>query len=142
MIVILGLALAGLPTPAEQGGEYIVSRHDISPKYNRTDYESACGSAVFRVRFRNGPDDHGRVDQVWIDGRPVVGAAEQLQIRAARRPIDSIELMNCGLDSERPAFRGVMNLSKASSQVARLRPMLFFRITRQGREGWRLTTDD
>ena len=45
-------------------------------------------------------------------------------------------------DSERPVFRGIMELSKAESQLASMRPTLFFRITRQGGEGWRLTMDD
>lgn len=143
MIAILSTAFAGLLMPPEQDMIIIsTGRDDVGPRYNRIDYESACGSTVFQVRFRNGPEESGIVEHVLIDGRPVTGAAEMLDVRAAQRGIDRIGIMNCGADAERPAFRGIMELSKADSQTARLRPTLFFRITRQGREGWRLTTDD
>lgn len=59
------------------------------------------------------------------------GAAEILDVRAARRWIESIGIMHCGTDPERPEFRGSMKLSEAESQVASMRPTLFFRITRQ-----------
>lgn len=140
MNVTLGVALAGLLVAGEQGGD-LVLRHDIGTRYTRTDYETACGSTVFRVRFRNGPEERGRVDHLLIDGRPVRDAAETLQIRAARRGIDSFEIMNCGMDPRRPVLRGVMNLSTMESRAAGMRPSLYFRITRQGRKGWQFTLD-
>jgi len=115
--------------------------HGVRTKYHRTDYESACGPNVFRVRIRNGPEEDGRVDRLLIDGRPVRNAAETLQIRAARRWIDAIEIMNCGDDPRRPIFRGVMRLSKAASQAARLRDTLFFRLARDGGQGWQISLD-
>lgn len=135
---------AGLLMPAQQDVLVISTKREIevAPRYGRTDYESACGSTVFRVRFRNGPEEIGRVDHVLIDGRPVPGAAETLQIRAARRGLESIEIMHCGMHPGQPEFRGIMKLSKADSQAASMRWTLFFRIIRQGREGWRLAMDD
>jgi hypothetical protein len=142
MITTLGAILAGLLMPLGQGGVVFSTGHDISPKYNRTDYESPCGSDIFRVRFRNGPDEHGRVDHVTINGRGVPGAAEMLDIRAARRVISRIGIMNCGTDPMKPEFRGIISLSEAESRAASMRPALAFRITRQGDGGWRLTMDD
>jgi hypothetical protein len=140
----LSAIFAGLLMPAQQDVLIISTKREIeiAPRYSRTDYGSVCGSTVFRVRFRNGPDERGLVEHVLINGRSVPGAAEMLDIRAARRWIESIEIMNCGMHPARPEFRGVMKLSKAESQIASMRPMLFFRITRQGGEGWRLTMDD
>ena len=143
MFAILSTAFAGLMMPPEQDVIVISTGRDhISTRYERIDYESACGSTVLQVRFRNGPEQRGLVEHVLIDGRPVAGAAEILAVRAARRGIVRIEMIHCGADSERPQFRGMMELTEAESRLARLRPTLFFRITRQGREGWRLTTDD
>ena len=142
MIATLGIALAASLMSVEQSGDgNVVLRHDISPKYNRTDYDSACGSTVFGVRFRNGPGDHGRVDQVSIDGRPVVGAAEQLQIRAARRVISRIGIMNCGPDPGRPVFRAVMELSPIESRSLGMSPSLYFRLSRQAQGDWQLSID-
>lgn len=141
MIAILGAALAVLPIQAGQGQGDLVFRHDVSPKYNRTDYESACGPAIFRVRFRNGPGAHGQVDWVSIDGRPVAGAARQLQVRAARRVISRIEIMNCGPDPRNTVFRGMLDLSPIESHGLGMRPSLYFRLSRQGRGPWRLTVD-
>ena len=141
MIIGPGAALVGLLTSAAPGGDEIVLRHDTGPRYARMDYEAACGSTVFRVRFRNGPDERGRVDHVLIDGRPIAGAAVRLQLRAARRSIDRIEIMNCGSDEKRPEFRGVLALSEAQSRVAGMRALLFFRLTRQGRGRWQFSID-
>jgi hypothetical protein len=143
MIAILSTAFASLLVPIEQDTiVFSTGRDHIDARYHRTDYESACGSTVVQVRFRNGPEVRGRVEYVLIDGRSVPGAAETLTVRAARRGIVSIGIMHCGANAERPIFRGVLDLSKAESQAASMRPTLFFRITRQGREGWRLTMDD
>ena len=139
MILMVSAALAAMQ-PARQE-DYIVLVHDISTKYSRMDYESACGSTVFRVRFRNGPDENGRIDHITINGREVAGAAELLKIRAARRAIDRIGIMNCGLDAQRPVFRGVMMLSEGESRSLGMRWMLFFRLARQGGKEWRLTID-
>lgn len=133
-------ALAMSIVSAEQGGDGLVLHHDIGPRYNRTDYESACGSTVFRVRFRNGPEEHGRVDHLLIDGRPVRNAAETLQVRAARRVIVRIGIMNCGVDPQRPLFQGAMVLSEMESRRLGMRDTLFFRLTRDGRD-WHMTID-
>jgi hypothetical protein len=107
MIAILSTAFAGLLMPPEQDVVIIrTGRDNISPRYNRVDYESACGSTVFRARFRNGPEERGLVEHVLIDGRPVPGAAEILDVRSARREIESIGIMHCGADPQRPEFRG------------------------------------
>lgn len=144
MFISLSTIFAGLLMPAQQDVIVINTKREIpiSPRHNRTDYESACGSSVFHVRFRNGPGGRGLVEHVLIDGRPVPGAAEMLDVRAARRWIESIGIMHCGMDPERPEFRGSMKLSEAESRIASMRWLLLFRITRQGREGWRLTMDD
>lgn len=144
MFTSLSTIFAGLLVSAPQDVIVISTKREIeiAPRYGRTDFESACGSTVFRVRFRNGTDAWGLVEHVLINGRPVVGAAETLTVRAARRWIERIGIMNCGMDPARPVFRGYLELSKAESLVASMRPTLFFRITRQGREGWRLTMDD
>lgn len=116
-------------------------RDFISPKYHQTEYKSVCGDKVFLVQFRDGSEESGRVDRLLIDGRPVLNAAEALQIRAARRNIDRIEIMHCGMDPERPIFRGVMALSEMESRSLGMRHLLFFRLSRQGPEGWQLTLD-
>jgi hypothetical protein len=137
-----GAVAAGLLILAEQGPIVIATGpHGVSPKYHRYDYEAACGAFVFQVRFRNGPEERGRVDHVLIDGRPVRDAAATLQMRAARRGIDSIEILNCGMDSRRPVFRALMVMTKAESQAASMRHMLAFRLTREGRGEWRLVID-
>lgn len=143
MITILGTAFASLLTPSQQDMIIIDTKREIeiSPKYRRTAHEAACGRNVLRIRFRSGPDQPGFVEHVLIDGRSVTGAAEMLNVRAARRWLERIEIIHCGMDPARPVFRGIMELSKADSQVALMRPTLFFRITRQGRDGWRLTMD-
>lgn len=140
MSIISGVALAGLLLMTEQGGSDLILRHDFGTRYTRTDYETACGTTVFQVRFRNGPEERGRVDRLLIDGRPVRDAAETLQIRAARRGIDSIGIMNCGMDPHRPIFRGVMNLSEMESRAESLRPSLYFRIIRRGGD-WQMILD-
>lgn len=140
MIVASGAALIGYLLAALQN-DAVLNQHDIGPEYNRTSYESPCGSAMFRVRFRNGPEEHGRVDHLTVDGRPVAGAAETLQIRAARRVIVRIGIMNCGIDLQRPVFRGVMVLSEMESKRLGMRDMLFFRIAREGRGDWRFVLD-
>ena len=141
MNVTLGAALSGLLMAGGQGGDDLVLRYDVDARYNRTEYEAACRSTVFKVRFRNGPEERGRVDHVLIDGRPVTGAAEMLDLRAARRIIDRIGIMNCGMDPHRPVFRGVMVLSEEESRLAGMRHMLFFRLTRDGRKGWQISVD-
>jgi hypothetical protein len=135
------MAFAAFFMTSAQTGEGLFLRHDLGTQYNRTDYDSACGSTVFRVRFRNGPEEHGRVDYLLIDGRPIPDAAETLQIRAARRVIDKIEIMNCGMDPQRPVFRGVMALSKIESQGLGMRPSLYFRISRDERNVWQFVLD-
>jgi hypothetical protein len=139
-MIIFGTALAVVML-AEQSPVVITSGNTVKPKYHRTDYESVCGSNVFRVRFRNGPEEDGRVDHLLIDGQPVRDAAATLQMRAARRGIDAIAIMHCGDDPRRPVFRGSMRLSKAASQVTSLRDTLFFRLTREGRKGWQMSVD-
>ena len=125
----------------EQSPVVVASGNTITPKYHRTDYETVCGSHVLQVRFRNGPEEDGRVDHLLIDGWPVRNAAETLQIRAARRGIDSVEIMNCGDDPRRPVFRGAMQLSKSASQIASMRNTLFFRLDRQSGGGWQISID-
>lgn len=138
----IGGALAGLLTLAEPETIVITTGRDyLSTKYHQTDYESACGSTVFRVRFRKGPEENGRVDHLLIDGRPVPDAAETLQMRAARRLITSIEIQDCGTDPRRPVFHGTINFVPGESRVLAMRWSLAFRLSRQGREGWRMTID-
>jgi hypothetical protein len=139
-VIVTSAAALLLLIGAQSGGELVLS-HDLSPKYNRMDFEAACGSTVFQVRFRNGPDERGRVEHLLIDGRRVPDAAETLDLRAARRTIDRIGIMNCGMDARRPVFRGVMVLSPEESRFAGMRHMLFFRLTQEGRKGWRITVD-
>ncbi|HEX8238549.1 MAG TPA: hypothetical protein VF574_02290 [Allosphingosinicella sp.] len=122
---VFGATLVGLLLLAEQKPVIITSGNTVKPPHHQTDYESACGSNVFRVRFRNGPEEEGHVDRFLIDGIPVRDAAETLQILAARRWIQAIEIMNCGDDPRRPVFRGATRLSKSASQVAHLRDTLF-----------------
>lgn len=125
---------------AEQTGGTIISENTTSPKYHSYDFESACGASVFRVRFRNGSRGGSRVDHVMIDGRPVPGAAKTLDRFAARREIDRFEIMNCGMDPLRPAFRAMMGLSKPALQPYTRRNTLYFRVVRRG-EGWRFSVD-
>jgi hypothetical protein len=141
MILALSALLAAVSQPGDRNEDVIVLRHDISPGYNRTDYESPCGSAVFRVRFQNGPDRHGRVEHVTIDGRPVPGAAVWLQVRAAQRVIGSIHIMNCGLDQRRPVFSGRMELSPLESQRLKMSPTVYFSLRRQEQGEWQMVLD-
>lgn len=140
MIVAFGTALARLLMLADQSGGTTISGNSVKPKYHSYDFESACGASVFRVRFRNGSTGRSRVDHVLIDGRPVPGAAKLLNGFAARRAIDRIEIMHCGLDPVRPVFRGVIALSKPYSQPYSRQNMLHFRLTRQGKD-WRIAVD-
>jgi hypothetical protein len=125
---------------AEQNTIAVISESEIRPKYHQTEYESGCGSTVFRVRFRNGPRENGRVDHLLIDGRQARDVAATLDLRAARRSIVSFQIMDCGWDPRRPVFRGVMVLSEAESRAASMRHMLFFRLTRHGK-GWQIAID-
>lgn len=134
-------ALAGLLIAVAQDNGVIVLSHDLGTKYNRTDYQAACGTAVFSVRFRNGPDGHGHVDHLRVNGRPVPGAADALEVRAARRVIDRVGIMNCGMDERRPVFRGVMGLSKFESQSLGMRASHYFRLIREGDKGWKIVFD-
>ena len=134
-------SLAGLLLLTNQDTIIVTTGHDVRPKYHQTDYETACGTNVFQVRYRSGPAEPGLVDYLMIDDRPVRDAAATLELRAARRAIDRIEITNCGQDFRHPVFRGVMKLNEADSQVARMRDTLFFRVSREGREDWRLIVD-
>lgn len=134
--------LAGLLMLAEQGQVVVTTGPDsIRTKYFQTDYESTCGSNVFRVRFRQGPEENGRVDRLLIDGRPVPDAAETLQIRAARRLILSIEILDCGMDSGRPVIRGMINFEPGVSRMLGMWRSLAFRLVREG-NGWRMIVDE
>lgn len=126
---------------AGQDKNVIVLDHDRSTRYTRIDYETACGSTVFRVRFGSGPVLRGQVNHVMVDGRPVPGAAEMLEVRAARRMIDRFEIMNCGRDERRPVFRGVMKLSEMESQSLGMRASHYFRLVREDGKGWRIVFD-
>jgi hypothetical protein len=141
-MTIIGVAVAGLMLMAVQEEIVIRTGNYVSPKYHWTDYQSACGENVFRVRFRNGPEEGGRVDHFLIDGRPVPGAAETLQVRAARRFIDSIGIMHCGMDEANPTFLGSIHMDPALSRVFSLRDTLFFRLTKDARGDWRFTFVD
>lgn len=141
MSVTSNATLIGLLVAAVQNDGTLVLTHDASTEYDRTQYESACGSTVFRVRFGSGPSERGRVEHVLIDGRPIVGAAETLQIRAARRGIESISIMNCGTDPNRPIFTGALNLSVMESQAAGMRWSLIFKLTRDHNREWQITID-
>lgn len=135
-------ALTGLLSLADP--EMIIVRtgsHGISPKYHQTDYVSSCGSNVFRVRFRNGPDENGRVHHVIIDTQTVPGAAEMLDLRAARRWITSIEILDCGTDPGRPVLHGTINFEPGDSRRLGMRWTLAFRLIREGRDSWRMTID-
>lgn len=140
MTIAWAMAFAGM-VMVGQGEGVIVLDHDRGTRYTRIDYETACGSTVFRVRFGSGPVLRGQVNHVMIEGKEVPGAAEMLQLRAARRFIDRIGIMNCGMDERRPVFRGVMELSKAESQAASMRASHYFRLVREDRKGWRIVFD-
>lgn len=137
---VFGPAQTGLPMLAQKGGGTPLSENTTGPKYRRYDYESACGASVFRVGFRNRSKGGSRVDHVLIDSRPVLGGAKALDRFAARREIDRIEIMNCGMDAQRPLFRGIMVLSKPEAQPASRQNTLFFRLVREG-EDWRIAVD-
>lgn len=138
----IGATLTGLLLLADQGTVVVTTGRDhVNPKYHQTDYESACGSTVIRVRFRQGPEESGRVDHLLINGRLVRGAAETLQMRAASRLITGIEIFDCGKDPMRPVIRGMMSLEPMESRRLGMRWSLAFRLTREGREGWRMTVD-
>ena len=141
MTMGLGVVLIGLMASAAQGGDEIVLRHDVGTRYSRIEYEAACGSTVLRIQFRNSRDDRGRIEHVLINGRPVPGAAGHLQIRVARRMIDRIGIMNCGMDERRPVFRGVMAMSEMESRRLGMRPSVYFRVSRKGHGGWTLSVD-
>lgn len=141
MTILLKVALAGLLMAAVQDEGVVVLDHDRGTRYTRIDYEAACGSAVFRVRFGNGPVLRGQVNHVRVDRQEVPGAAAMLELRAARRMIDRIGIMNCGMDERRPVFRGVMELSKAQSQAAGMRASHYFRLVREEGKGWRIVFD-
>lgn len=140
MDAALSVGLAGLLVAGQQDEGVVVLLHDLSTRYNRTDYETACGSTVFQVRFGGGPEESGRVDYLLIDGKPVRDAAETLQIRAARRMITGIEILGCGTEPGRPVFQGMINFEPMESRAAGMRSTLAFRLTREGRD-WRMTID-
>jgi hypothetical protein len=76
-----------------------------------------------------------------MDTRPIGGAARALDRFAARRPIDRIGIMNCGLDPLRPVFRGYMTLKEPGARLDRTRRSLYFRILRHDRKGWQFILD-
>ena len=133
--------LTGLLSLADPEMIVISAVHDISPKYHQTDYVSSCGSNVFRVRFRNGTDENGRVYHVMIDNKPISGAAEMLDLRAARRWITNIEILNCVTGPQRSVLRGKINFEPGDSRRWGMRWSLAFQLTREGQDGWRMTVD-
>lgn len=135
-----GATLAALLMLAGQTKVVVNTQREARPEYHQTEYESACGPTVFRVRFRNGVRESGRVDHVLINDQPVRDAARTLQIRAARRVIASFEIMDCGMDPIRPVFRGVMVLSEGESRAAGMPHLLFFRLSRRDKE-WQIIPD-
>lgn len=138
---IFGATLAGLLMLAEQDTIIVTTGpHGISPKYHRTEYETACGTNVFRVRFGSGPEESGRVDHLLINGRPVRDAAETLQIRAARRWIQKIRITYCDRATSGSLIRGVIEFSEGESRMLGMRWALAFRLIREG-EDWRITVD-
>lgn len=114
--------------------------HHVNPRYHQTDYETACGSTVVRVRFRQGPEESGRVDYFLVEGQPVRDAAATLQTRAARRLITGLEIFDCGRDNRQPVFRGSMTLSEGESRAAGMANRVFFRLSRSPK-GWQITID-
>lgn len=139
---MFGATLAGLAVLAEQDTIVVTTGpHGISPKYHQNDYETACGSTVIQVRYRQGPDESGRVDHLLVNGQPVRHAAERLEIRAARRMITGIEIYDCGRDSTNPVILGMMKLEPMESQRLGMRSSLAFRLTRDGRGSWTMTVD-
>jgi hypothetical protein len=84
---------------------------------------------------------HGQVNHMMVDGQEVPGAAQMLELRAARRVIDRFEIMNCGMDERRPVFRGVMLLSEMDSRRLGMRASHFFRLIREDGKGWRIVFD-
>lgn len=135
----VGAALTGLLILANQSTVVVTTGpHHVNPKYHQIDYKTACGSSVIRVRFRQGPEQSGRVDHLLINGRPVRHAAETLQIRAARRMITSIEIYDCGSDPMEPVILGMMRLEPMESKRMGMQSLLAFRLTQQGRKGWQI----
>jgi len=134
--------LSSLLMLAEQG-QIVVSTGpgEVRPKYRLYDYEARCGSNLLRVRFGYDGKESGRVAHLLIDGRPVPGAAETLQIRAARRGIPSIEILDCGRGSRRPVIRGLINFDPGYSRSLGMWRSLAFRLVREG-QGWRMIVDE
>jgi hypothetical protein len=137
---VLGTALAGLLMLAEQSGGGMATENTASPKYHNYAFESACGGFVVRVRFRNGRNGRSRVDLVSMDGRPLPGATKTLNRFAARRAIDQVGIMDCGMDPLRPVFRGTMTLRKPEAEPFSRNNSFYFRIIHDGK-GWRFIPD-
>lgn len=133
--------LAALLMLSDQSPIVVATRHPIAPKYHRYDYQSACGSNVFQVRFGYDGKENGRVEHLLVNGRPISGAAEMLEMRAARRLIMGIEILECGTDSRRSVLRGTINFEPGESRRLGMRWSLPFRLTREGGDGWRMTID-
>jgi hypothetical protein len=140
-MVTFGAAWAGLLMLAEQEIIVVTTRHDVSPKYRWHRYEAACGSHLFQVRFGYDGEENGRVGPLLIDGRAVPDAAEALDIRAARRLITGIKILDCGTDPQRPVLRGTIDFLPGESRRLGMRWSLAFRLTREGRDSWRITID-
>jgi hypothetical protein len=134
-------SFSGLMMVAEPETIVIDPRHWITPKYHRYNYEAACGSNVFQVRFGNDGKENGRVEHLLIDGRPIHGAAEMLQVRAARRLIMGIEILDCETDPQRSVLRGTINFEPGESRSLGMRWSLAFHLVREGRDNWRMTID-
>lgn len=107
--------------------------HVLTPRFSRTQYETACGSTSIKVTFENDLDRNrkAKVVSVSIDGKEVPGAARRLTDVAVDRIIERIGIMNCGYDKRSPVITGSMS----AYGRPRLAPTLFFTIKRQG-DAW------
>jgi hypothetical protein len=64
-----------------------------------------------------------------------------LDLRAARRWITSIEILNCSIDPGRPVLHGTINFEPGDSRRLGMRWTLAFQLIRDGRDNWRMTID-
>jgi hypothetical protein len=112
---------------ADRAGEEITTDH------HRSWYQASCGGTLFQARYLGAARDQSRVEEVRIDGRDLPDVAEQLHVRAARRPIDRLEISRCGTRAGQMVLEGSIHTIRTWGMP----PHVPFRITRAADGEWR-----
>lgn len=124
MLLLAFAASAGLQPDVVSTG------NSFGPAYNVTAEEIACGAHVLATRYRSSIRNPVQFDHVMIDAVPVLGAAREMERRAAGWYVQDFSILNCGWKRDNAEFHGVLRFSEVESRPGRMRSMERFTIRR------------